>query len=289
MSCPTRGAALLRRAVLLAVVGSLGCAGAAAAATSTYLADGSASDSTSTHHGTWVGTPAYTQGDTADPSDRAFSFNGSQRIVMDGEVGRIRRADVTISFAFKTTSTQHQSLVGKRGVCDNPAEGWWDMRMGPGDPGVEFGPAYGSSVAHRTVNDGAWHHVVVVRTASELVFSLDGYTTVKPLAVSDVNNPAAPLAINGSPCIGVDETHSFVGAIDDLVITQGGDCPAVTSEEYSGMGFTSGGEPPIGSFGPAAWLVIGLAAALTTGIAAAYRKRRWRPEMPAFADGLRSS
>lgn len=55
--------------------------------------------------------------------------------------------------------------------------------------------------------------------------------------------------------------------------------------EYAGMGFTSGGEPPTGSFEPAAWLVIGLGAALTTGIAAAHRKRRWRPGMPASQTG----
>jgi hypothetical protein len=51
------------------------------------------------------------------------------------------------------------------------------------------------------------------------------------------------------------------------------------------MGFTSGGEPPTGSFAPAVWLLIGLGAALATGIAAAYRKRRWRPRVPAWQTG----
>jgi hypothetical protein len=276
----------LRRAALVAIAGSFSLAGTAGAATSTYLADGTAGDATSTHPGTWVGTPAYTQGDTADPSDRAFSFNGSQRIVMDGEVGRVRRDDVTISFAFKTTSPVHQSLVGKRDICDNPSEGSWEVRSGPSDPGVHFGAhPFGTSAVDRVVNDGVWHHVVVQRTAIALGFTVDGHSDVTPLMASDVNNPAAPLAINGSPCIGIDGTHSFVGAIDDLVITQGEDCVSHQSEEYSGMGFTSGGEPPIGSFEPAAWLVIGLGAALMTGIAAAHRKRRWRADMPASQTG----
>jgi hypothetical protein len=283
---PCAGAKTLRRAALVALAGSFCLAGTAGAATSTYLADGTAGDATSQHPGTWVGTPAYTQGDTADPSDLAFSFDGTQRIVMDGEVGRVRRDDVTISFAFKTTSPVHQSLVGKRDICDNPGEGSWEVRSGPNDPGVHFGAhPYGTSAVDRVVNDGAWHHVVVRRTAIALGFTVDGYTHVTPLMASDVNNPAAPLAISGSACIGIDGTHPFVGAIDDLVITQGGDCASRQPSEYDVMGLTSGGESPSGSFAPAAWLVIGLGAALTTGIAAAHRRRRWRLTWPASQTG----
>jgi hypothetical protein len=65
--------------------------------------------------------------------------------------------------------------------------------------------------------------------------------------------------------------------------------PPPPPAEYNGMGFTSGGEPPTGSFDPAAWLVIGLGAALTTVLAAAHRRRRWRPDIAGVADGLTSS
>lgn len=82
--------------------------------------------------------------------------------------------------------------------------------------------------------------------------------------------------------------HASVRAIDDLVITQvndSSDDPPEEPTEYDGMGFTSGGEPPTGSFQPATWLLIGLGAALMTAIAAAHRKRRWRPDSPAAQAG----
>jgi hypothetical protein len=111
---------------------------------------------------------------------------------------------------------------------------------------VHFGAdPFGTSAVDRVVNDGAWHHVVVRRTALALEFAVDGFSHVIPLVASDVDNPAAPLAISGSACIGIDGTYPFVGAIDDLVIVQGNDregdgladdadnCPAVANADQA--------------------------------------------------------
>jgi hypothetical protein len=216
-----RLAGLLAVASASVVAGPLAFAGAADAATtvSTYHADGTALDSTSTHHGTWSGTPAYTAGLTG----QAFSLNGAKRIVMDQAVGRFGRDIATISFSLKTTSGNRQSLVGTRAFCDNPGEGWWDVRQGPNQVSVEFGGDSFSGVGvTRTVNDGQWHDVVIRRTATQLRLTLDGVTSVASAPASNILSNTA-MGINTSPCINADSTRNFVGALDELVVKQESD------------------------------------------------------------------
>ena len=75
---------MLRKPLLAvtALCASAAFATAANAATtvSTYHADGNTLDSTSTHHGTWQGTPEYTAGRTGAPLDPALLLDHAEEL-----------------------------------------------------------------------------------------------------------------------------------------------------------------------------------------------------------------
>jgi hypothetical protein len=210
--------------VLLAV----GVQGAAASSTITYHADFTANDVSGSHDGTWVGTARYATGFTGAAGDGAFAFTGDgARVVMDKSVGRFGTAPATISFELQTTNTaSQQSVMGERSICNNPSQGWWDIRQNPsGQPGaldVEFGgsrsyiDAYGS----RNIADGAWHAVVVRRDNTGVTITIDGVIDGFAPGPSAKIWPSVPFGVDNSPCISVDGTLPMQGNIDDITITQ---------------------------------------------------------------------
>lgn len=102
----------------------------------------------------------------------------------------------------------------------------WDLRLGDGIFAVEFDSSGTTehTLANTTpVNDGNWHSVTLQRVGETMTLAIDGSveaTDTVP-AAEGVTNTAPILVGDGDPCIGIDGTVPFVGAIDDLYIGPG--------------------------------------------------------------------
>ncbi|MDB6027830.1 MAG: C-terminal target protein, partial [Verrucomicrobiales bacterium] len=99
---------------------------------------------------------------------------------------------------------------------------WFDSR-GAGTDGLEIaGPqnAYFAGLATTfALNDDVWHHVAWVRQGTHLYVYVDGTlnNTTITTAVADINN-TANLKLGVTPCVGVDGTSAYSGAVDELSI-----------------------------------------------------------------------
>src|SRR5262249_37428958 len=97
-------------------------------------------------------------------------------------VGRFGTDPATIAFDVQTTYTKkQQSLMGERSVCNNPSEGWWDIRVAGGVVHAEFGAgppgtttSYIDAAGSIPITDGQWHHVVVHRDDTGVTVKTDG-------------------------------------------------------------------------------------------------------------------
>jgi Concanavalin A-like lectin/glucanases superfamily len=81
------------------------------------------------------------------------------------------------------------------------------------------GPGQGKTVVYgpRKINDGVWHRVTCVLTATEAWLAIDGVSgPTKPNRVGSIANHSV-LTIGGKP----NGTHFFRGSLDEVVITVG--------------------------------------------------------------------
>lgn len=233
-----RGAHVRRIFVLGLLAGPLlllvGAPAGAASSTVTYHADFTANDVSGAHDGTWVGTARYAPGVTGAAGDGAFAFTGDgSSILMDQSVGTFGTDQATISFDVQTTySGFQQSLMGERSVCNNPAEGWWDIRETRGAINVEFGGAasYINAIGNTNISDGLWHHVVVTRDGSGVTIKVDGVLDADAVGPPADINPSVPFGVDNSPCIGVDGTQPMQGNIDEINVTRGSPTPTSTEQ-----------------------------------------------------------
>ncbi|HYE87581.1 MAG TPA: LamG-like jellyroll fold domain-containing protein [Vicinamibacterales bacterium] len=212
----------------------------ASAQTITYHADGSANDVSGLHPGTWIGcVQGYQAGHTGADGDSSFAFMPfpclpNSYVETDIEVGTFGTDPATIDFWFRGNSGsagQMNGVLGARAYCDNPPEGWWDIRVGtspvannpPGTIIVEFGgSSYLNVIGQTNVMDGEWHHILVNRSDTGVSINVDGAPDGAASGPASPINPSVPMTIGRSACEDIDGTqHPWASNIDEINITRG--------------------------------------------------------------------
>jgi hypothetical protein len=186
-----------------------------------WKADGDATDAVGADDGTLLFGATFGPG--VNGVDQAFAFDGSgQEVRFDEQAGNFGPHDFTVAFFVQTTSARKEALWEKRLVCD--AHSFWGFRIETGLPNWEmmsdrFAHEYNSFSATTPVNDGAWHHIAVVRRGPRASMYIDGVldTSVTIRGVTDLWNHA-PMRAGMSICVNVDGTEPFTGLLDEQMI-----------------------------------------------------------------------
>jgi YVTN family beta-propeller protein len=198
-----------------------------------WLANGNANDLSGQHDGTWSGTEAYAPGASGAAGDQSFAFDGdNSKVLMDSTVGDFGTDNAVIAFDINTTSSASMSILGERtgDGCGPSGNGWWDVRMGNGQFGIEFGgdasyTGFSSTIA---VNDGQWHHVVITRNQNGAYVTIDGQAAGSESNPVANIEPGVPFGLDNSPCIYQDSTQPFSGDLDNISITRIAAQPSAT-------------------------------------------------------------
>jgi len=231
--CARRAATWTAAVTLLIGLPALAALPAAASATPTpaqaaspnhwWPADGSATDTVGHDNGRLFGV---SYGPGGDGADQAFSFTGawgrrSNEVRFNKYGGNFGNFDFSVSFEFKTTSTQIQALWEKWPACH--AASLWSFRItgsgkldftidnatGSQFVAIESGPGY---------NDGAWHQVIGTRHGATTSLYVDGVLTATGTGPHTVYLHNTVNMIAGeSVCDGIDGTVPFTGEMGELM------------------------------------------------------------------------
>jgi Tol biopolymer transport system component len=182
-----------------------------------FRAEGNANDNIGTNNGTLNNGATFAAGEVG----QAFSLDGVNDTVTFGNtLGNFGTSDFTIDFWLRTTSTRGEDILSKRAVCG--ADDYFDIRISTtGKVGPEVGDS--STVvgfpSNRSVNDGAFHHIAVVRQGAVVRLYIDGVldSSATGTGVANVSN-SANLTVGSGACVGVDGTEFFTGQLDELDI-----------------------------------------------------------------------
>ena len=184
-----------------------------------WRAQGDALDFAGANSGTLVGVVAYTEGEVG----QAFQFGGDGGYIDFGpNVGNFGTNDFTVEFWLSTVSTGNEDLLCKRTICnaDNLFEA--QIQQGKLMMAVDGGASsYGffGMLDTRTVNDGSFHHAVMVRQGPTLLIYVDGVLSIAGTQsggqVADVSSGAS-FRVGTGPCVGVDGTSAYTGALDEI-------------------------------------------------------------------------
>ncbi len=184
-----------------------------------WQGEGNANDSAGGANGTLQNGASFAPGKVG----QAFSFDGVNDYISFGNtVGNFGTNDFTIEYWLKTSTTRIEPVIGKWGNCG--LSSFFDMRLSGGKLQLEMASdASGNNVnsrpSNRSVNDGVFHHIAVVRHTTTITMYIDGvldYTNSTP-GITIINNSADFLAGSG-PCVGVDGTQPYTGLLDELSI-----------------------------------------------------------------------
>lgn len=181
--------------------------------------DGNAIDVVGTNHGTLQNGATFAPGEVG----QAFKFDGIDDYVTFGStVGNFGTSDFTIDFWVKTSSTRHEAILGKRPVCTHDV--FWQIRLWDGGRLLieldQGGANYNFIMTTRSVNNGVFHHVAIVRQGPTVSVYIDGLLDVTgtTAGVTNLVNTASLLA-GREPCVGVDGTQFFTGLLDEIELT----------------------------------------------------------------------
>jgi hypothetical protein len=182
---------------------------------------------------------------------QAFHFNGSYGLVSFGSTaGNFGTNDFTIEFWLRTTAGPfgEYPVLEKLPVCGSTnkftirLEGQGFGNPEPGTLVADLGQSTNSRVSiqsTRIVNDGLFHHVALVRQATNLLLYIDGIFEVggSTTNVVNLNNLANLMAASG-PCIGADNNYSwyFAGDLDEISIYNRGLLPSEIQAIYGAAG-----------------------------------------------------
>jgi hypothetical protein len=186
-----------------------------------WEADGDAVDAVGADDGTLMFGATFGPGVNGD--DQAFAFDGiGGEIRFNADGGNVGPHDFTMAFFVRTTSARKEALWEKRLICD--AHSFWGFRIENGLPNWEMmsdrhAHEYNSFSAATPVNDGAWHHVALVRQGPRASMYIDGVldTSQTIAGVTDLWNHA-PMRDGMSACVNVDGTEPFTGLLDEQMI-----------------------------------------------------------------------
>jgi hypothetical protein len=162
---------------------------------------------------------------TAGKVGQGFSFDGVSGYVDFGTgVGNFGTSDFTAEFWIKTTSARIEYLLGKRPGCGHAS--FWDIRLdanGVLEANVDqdtLGNNYVDVISAHAVNNGAFHHVAMVRQGASLSLYVDGV-----LDGSSVGTGVAAISNSGSVTAGKDgcsgfnpSLHYFTGVLDEIAL-----------------------------------------------------------------------
>lgn len=130
----------------------------------------------------------------------------------------------TIEFWLKTTQTLVYACPIGRDTGTFPAGAWLILLNGPGSGYIQFWNAsYSTSAAQLSpasnpaINDGAWHHVAIVRNGSAMALYKDGTSIATATWTGSIADLAAGVNIGRYQGY----SRDFNGSIDDLRITKG--------------------------------------------------------------------
>lgn len=168
---------------------------------------------------------------------QGFILDGVDDVVDFGtDAGNFGTNDFSVEFWVKTTSTRVEAVLGKRDICTWADQ--WDIRMGNGSGmlGVEissYDPKARFWLLTPPVNDGNWHHIVLVRMRTEGKFYVDGKCTVTrhAAAVANLSNGTS-FTIGAGACVGVDGTYPFTGQMDEVSLYNRALCAYEIRELY---------------------------------------------------------
>ena len=131
--------------------------------------------------------------------------------------------DFTIDFWMKTTQTLTYAGVLGRDNGAFPAGAWAILLNGPGSGYIQFwnssystGGANLSPASSVKINDGAWHHVAVVRSGASMFLFKDGIAIATSTWVGVIADAALGINIGRDPGY----SRDYNGQIDDLRITK---------------------------------------------------------------------
>jgi hypothetical protein len=186
-----------------------------------WNADGDATDAVGGDDGMLLNGATFGPGVNGD--DQAFAFAGSgEEVQFDEQGGNVGRHDFTMAFFVQTTSARKEALWEKRRLCD--ANSFWGFRIENGLPNWEMmsdrlAHDYNSFSAKTPVNDGAWHHVALVRHGPTASLYIDGVLDAS-LTIGGVTHlwNHTPMRAGMSVCTYIDGTQPFTGLLDEQMI-----------------------------------------------------------------------
>jgi hypothetical protein len=169
-------------------------------------------------------------------SGQAFSFAGA---------GSVRYAppafgtsDFTVSFVLQTTVSGPQAVLGDR--VTSGAGNFFGVRMAQGKLIVELcqdtsGTNYVGITSSRTVNDGAFHQIAIVRSGTSLKLFIDGVLDTSATSAGVTNQSAAQNFLLGAE--NPASYPNYNGLLDEVRIYD----RALGIDEVQALGGTSAG------------------------------------------------
>lgn len=144
----------------------------------------------------------------------ALHFDGANDMVtISTTLGNFATSDFTFETWFKTTGTGDMAVVAKRTAC-SPGN-FWNVRIISGRIWFEVQQNASATISLGSptttlYNDGAWHHLAVVRRANVYNIYVNGLLVAQEVNASVLNlNNTAALNLGAGPC------GSFTGTLDE--------------------------------------------------------------------------
>jgi subtilisin-like proprotein convertase family protein len=196
--------------------------------------------------------------------ERGFTFSGlstnhisdfGNEVDFGTNVGNFGTNDFTVDFWIKqpTNVVDEQACLEKRPEC-NANINFWEIQIGGGPIGWTNAPAghlksyipgnndieVAEIVSKKAINDGVFHHVALVRHGATYSYFIDGAldsSTFVASGIADLTN-SAMFRAGQSVCVipgidGSDNTHPFIGDLDELDLWQRALTPAELHAIYA--------------------------------------------------------
>jgi uncharacterized repeat protein (TIGR01451 family) len=158
-----------------------------------WKGEGNAKDSIGTQNGTVQGTVTYATGEVG----KAFSFGGAGSVQFGPHA--VGTSDFSVAFWIQTTNAGPQAVLGDRTTFGHG--NFYGVRMNNGHVIVELdqdglGTNYVGIVSNRTINDGLFHQVSIVRSGTTVSLYIDGILDSQGQSAGVTNlNSTNPLII----------------------------------------------------------------------------------------------
>lgn len=189
--------------------------------TNWWPGNGNTTDVAGNQPGTLVNGTSFATGKVG----QGFSFDGTNDYIKFGSVaGDVGTADFTLAFWIKTSSSgRHEAIISKRPTCGHGS--FLDVRLAPAGyvyvelDGSSGGANYNYFRGNTAINNGAFHHVALIRKGTTASLYVDGVRDGgnSTAGITNIDN-SAELTAGKSACTGVDGTAYFTGVLDEIII-----------------------------------------------------------------------